>query len=60
MVSPATANPPGQIQIEALVEETSHSAEVRPSGGESATSRFLDTFGFHLLVVLLGIALAFM
>jgi hypothetical protein len=25
-----------------------------------ATHRFLDTFGFHLLVVLLGIALAFM
>jgi hypothetical protein len=56
MVSPTTANPPGQVQIEVI----SHSAEVRPSGGESATSRFLDTFGFHLLVVLLGIALAFM
>jgi hypothetical protein len=26
----------------------------------NATGRFLDAFGFHLLVVLLGIALAFM
>jgi hypothetical protein len=26
----------------------------------NGTSRFLDAFGFHLLVVLLGIALAFM
>jgi hypothetical protein len=55
MVSPANANPPGQIQIEEIAR-----TEVRPSGGESATSRFLDTFGFHLLVVLLGIAMAFM
>ena len=56
MVSPANANPPGQAQIEEIARAT----EVRPSGGESATSRFLDTFGFHLLVVLLGIAMAFM
>jgi hypothetical protein len=59
MVSPANANPPGQIQLEAQIEEIART-EVRPSGGESATSRFLDTFGFHLLVVLLGIAMAFM
>jgi len=56
MVSPANANPPGQVQI----EQTARATEVRPSGGESSTSRFLDTFGFHLLVVLLGIAMAFM
>ena len=60
MVSPTTANPPGQIQIEALIDDISHPAEARPPGGESATSRFLDTFGFHLLIVLLGIAMAFM
>jgi hypothetical protein len=56
MVSPANANPPGQIQI----EEIAHTTEVRRSGRETATSRFLDTFGFHLLIVLLGIAMAFM
>jgi hypothetical protein len=56
MVSPTTANPPGQIQT----EEISHATQVRRPGGDSATRRFLDTFGFHLLVVLLGIAMAFM
>jgi hypothetical protein len=56
MVSPANANPPGQIPI----EEIARTIEVRRSGGETATSRFLDTFGFHLLIVLLGIAMAFM
>jgi hypothetical protein len=59
MVSPANANPPGQLEIEAQIEEIAR-AEVRPSGRETATSRFLDTFGFHLLIVLLGIAMAFM
>ena len=59
MVSPANANPPGKIQIEAQIEEIAR-AEGRPSGDETATSRFLDTFGFHLLIVLLGIAMAFM
>jgi hypothetical protein len=29
-------------------------------GGVKATSSFLRTFGFHVLAVLLGIALAFM
>ena len=56
MVSPANANPPGQIQIEEIARTT----EVRRSGAETAASRFLDTFGFHLLIVLLGIAMAFM
>jgi hypothetical protein len=54
MVSPTPANPPGQI------------ADVAPKmqpgspNADSATRRFLDTFGFHLLIVLLGIVLAFM
>jgi hypothetical protein len=30
------------------------------AGGVKATSSFLRTFGFHVLAVLLGIALAFM
>jgi hypothetical protein len=55
MVSPAPVNPPGQHQIADPRE-----MEVRSPGSTSATSRFLDTFGFHLLIVLLGIALAFM
>ena len=29
-------------------------------GGAKTTKRFLRTFGFHVLAVLLGIALAFM
>jgi hypothetical protein len=54
MVSPAPVNPPGQIAGVAR--------EMPPRSPEknSATRRFLDTFGFHLLIVLLGIALAFM
>ncbi len=56
MVSPANANPPNQVQIEEIARTT----EVRRSGGDTVTSRFLDTFGFHLLIVLLGIAMAFM
>ena len=56
MVSPANADPLSQVQI----DEIARSTEVRRSGSETATSRFLDTFGFHLLIVLLGIAMAFM
>jgi hypothetical protein len=54
MVSPAPVNPPGQIA------DVSHEMQPRSPDGDSATRRFLDTFGFHLLVVLLGIVLAFM
>jgi len=51
MVPPAPANP-----------QTEHSNEssVDLLGGAKITSRVLRTFGFHVLVVLLGIALAFM
>ena len=51
LVPPVPANP----QIE-------HSKESPADllGGVKATSRFLRTFGFQLLAVLLGIALAFM
>ncbi len=51
MVSPTPANP----QI-----EHSNESSVQLLGGAQITSRFLRTFGFHVLVLLLGIALAFM
>jgi hypothetical protein len=54
MVPPAPANPPGQIAAVA------HEMQPRSPAGDSSTRRFLDTFGFHLLIVLLGIAMAFM
>jgi hypothetical protein len=40
--------------------ESAHGMTVGSPAPTNATHRFLDTFGFHLLVVLLGIALAFM
>jgi hypothetical protein len=51
MVPPAAANP--------QIENPNGSSADLPIG-TPATSRFLRTFGFHVLVVLLGIALAFM
>jgi hypothetical protein len=61
MVSPAPVNssgqaPPGQTQA----TESAHGMTVGSQDATNAAHRFLDTFGFHLLVVLLGIALAFM
>ena len=56
MVSPAPVNPPGPMQT----AEFPPGMEAGSPTGKSSTQRFLDTFGFHLLVVLLGIALAFM
>jgi hypothetical protein len=61
MVSPAPVNssgqaPPGQTQATESVPRMT----VGSPAPTNATHRFLDTFGFHLLVVLLGIALAFM
>ena len=52
MVPPAPVNP----QVEHCPNESS---VVLPVGAQT-TSRFLRTFGFQVLVVLLGIALAFM
>jgi hypothetical protein len=51
LVPPAPANP-----------QSEHSEESPADllGGVKATSSFLRTFGFHVLAVLLGIALAFM
>ncbi len=51
MVPPAPTNP-----------QSEHSDESRADlvGGIKATSQSLRTFGFHVLAVLLGIALAFM
>jgi hypothetical protein len=54
MVSPAPDNPPIPMA------DVSHEMQPGSPDEESATRRFLDTFGFHLLVVLLGIVLAFM
>jgi len=54
MVSPTPANPPGHMA------NVSHEMQPGSADGISATRRFLDTFGFLLLVVLLGIVLAFM
>jgi hypothetical protein len=51
MVPPVSVDP----QI-----EHSNESSVDLLGGRKITSRFLRTFGFHVLVVLLGIALAFM
>jgi hypothetical protein len=51
MVPPAPAN--SRI-------EHSNESSVALLGGSKITSGFLRTFGFHVLVVLLGIALAFM
>jgi hypothetical protein len=61
MVSPTPVNasgqaPPGQTQA----TESTHEMTVGAPAPTNATNRFLDNFGFHLLVVLLGIALAFM
>jgi hypothetical protein len=51
MVSPDDVRPPAQLDP----RET----EVGLPGGETAKSQFFRTFGFHVLVLLLGIALAF-
>ena len=61
MVSPAPDNssgqaPPGQTQTTGYT----HQMTVGAPAHAHAARRFLDTFGFHLLVVLLGILLAFM
>jgi len=53
MESPAPVSPPAQAQIGPA------SPEVGLQGG-ATTPRFLRTYGFHVLAVLLGIALAFM
>ncbi len=61
MVSPAPVNPSGQAPPgQAQATESAHGMTVGSPATTSSTNRFLDTFGFQLLVVLLGIALAFM
>ena len=61
MVSPTPVNPsghapPGQTQA----TESVHELTVGSPAPTNGAHRFLDAFGFHLLVVLLGILLAFM
>jgi hypothetical protein len=55
MVAPAPVNPPAEI-----IAQPANGLAAGLSGGAKTTSRFLRTFGFHVLAVLLGIALAFM
>ena len=55
-VSPSGQAPPGQTQATEFVQEMTVGSPAPTNG----TARFLDAFGFHLLVLLLGIALAFM
>jgi hypothetical protein len=52
MVAPAPVNP--------QIEQHPDGSSAVVAGGARITSRFLRTFGFHVLAVLLGIALAFM
>jgi hypothetical protein len=51
MVSPDDVRPPAQ--------QDPRETELEFPGGETTKGRFLHTFGFHVLVLLLGIALAF-
>ena len=61
MVSPAPANSSGQAKPgQTQAPETAHEMSVGSQAPTNAAHRFLDAFGFHLLFVLLGIALAFM
>ena len=60
MVSPTPVNPLWPGSTGQTTPESAHGMTVGSPARASATRRFLDTFGFHLLVVLLGIALAFM
>jgi hypothetical protein len=57
MVAPAPVNPPGQ-QIAPPPPPNESAAGLSHSVRPPAS--FLSTYGFHLLIVLLGIALAFM
>jgi hypothetical protein len=52
MVPPAPVNP--------QIEQQAKKSLAELLSGARATGSFLRTFGFHVLVVLLGIALAFM
>jgi hypothetical protein len=56
MVAPAPVNPPGQMQI----AQPPNGSAAGLSDGLKTTRHFLRAFGFHVLAVLLGIALAFM
>ena len=55
MESPAPVSPPAQTQTGPMRPEMEDGLL-----GGSTTPRFLRTYGFHVLAVLLGIALAFM
>lgn len=61
MVSPAPVNPSGQAPLgQTQATGPAQEMSVGSAAPTNATRHFLDAFGFHLLVVLLGIALAFM
>ena len=56
MVPPAPVNAHDEMQIAHLP----HELETGLSPGAGTTQRYLRAVGFHVLAVLLGIALAFM
>jgi hypothetical protein len=56
MGSPATTGPPGQT----TAAQPSRRFAASLPRDTRATRNFLRSFGFHMLAVLLGIALAFM
>jgi hypothetical protein len=56
MVPPAPVNAHDEMQIAQLP----HQAEAGSSPGAGTAQRYLRAVGFHVLAVLLGIALAFM
>jgi hypothetical protein len=52
MVAPAPVNP--------QIEKRTDGSSAVVSGGAQTTSRFLRSYGFHVLAILLCIALAFL
>jgi hypothetical protein len=56
MVAPSSGNPSGEMQV----APPPQGFGTTPPVGARTTRQFLRTFGFQLLVGLLGIALAFL
>ncbi len=56
MVAPSSGSPSGEMQVAPAPQ----GLETTPPAGARTTRHFLRTFGFQLLIGLLGIALAFL
>jgi hypothetical protein len=56
MAPPAPVNAHGEMQT----AQAPHELETSSSSGAESTQRYLRAVGFHVLALLLGIALAFM